>query len=100
MIIRRVGVLSAAKLAGLTYAVIGLFIGACFALFAVAGSAMQSAAAESDMPAIFGFLFGAGAIVILPIFYGVLGFAGFALFAALYNLLAGVIGGLEIEVQQ
>ena len=44
-------------------------------------------------------MFGAGAIVILPIFYGVLGFVGGAVTALAYNLIAGWTGGLEIDVQ-
>jgi hypothetical protein len=46
-----------------------------------------------------GVLFGVGAIVILPIFYGVIGCLGSALMAGLYNVVASAIGGVEIDVQ-
>jgi hypothetical protein len=42
---------------------------------------------------------GAGAIVILPIFYGVMGFIMGALYAAVYNFIAGIVGGLELQFE-
>jgi hypothetical protein len=45
-----------------------------------------------------GMFFGAGAIVVLPIFYGVLGFVMTLIGAALFNLVVGVTGGIEVEV--
>lgn len=45
-----------------------------------------------------GLLFGAGAIVVLPIFYGVLGFVFAGIGAAIYNLVAGWVGGIEIDM--
>jgi hypothetical protein len=44
-------------------------------------------------------MFGVGAIIFLPLFYGVLGLIGGALGAALYNLFAGLFGGIELETQ-
>jgi hypothetical protein len=100
MVIRRVGVLSVAKVAGVLYAALGLIIGTIFALFAVLGSAaLQSAAAEEEIPAIFGALFGVGAIIFFPILYGILGFVFIGILAALYNFVAGLVGGVVIDVQ-
>jgi hypothetical protein len=45
-------------------------------------------------------VFGVGAIVILPICYGIAGLVGGAISAALYNLFAGMFGGIEVEIQQ
>jgi hypothetical protein len=39
-----------------------------------------------------------GAIVILPIFYGIIGGVFGALGAVIYNLAAGWVGGLEIDI--
>ena len=47
----------------------------------------------------FGALFGVGAVVAFPIFYGCLGFVGLLFAAWLYNLVAGVVGGVEVEIQ-
>jgi hypothetical protein len=95
MVIRRVNPMSVAKIAGLLYAIIGLVIGALMSLFFMAvGSAMPEEASSHVM----GAMFGAGAIVVMPVFYGVLGFVGTAIAALIYNALAGMIGGIEIEI--
>jgi hypothetical protein len=44
-------------------------------------------------------MLGIGAVVFLPIFYGVLGLIAGALGAVLYNVFAGLVGGIEIDVQ-
>jgi hypothetical protein len=98
MIIRKVGIGSIVKVAAVLYALLGLLIGACIALFAMIGLG-AAATANEDVPMWFGSLFGVGAVIFLPIFYGVLGAIGGALMGALYNLVAGITGGLEIEVQ-
>ncbi len=95
MVIRRVGPLSIAKIAGALYALFGFIFGALITVFAVVGSAFM----PKDAPGGFGLLFGAGAIIALPIVYGLLGFIGSLIAAALYNLMATWVGGIEIEVQ-
>jgi len=98
MVIRRVGVASAAKIAGALYAVIGL-IGGCFIAIVSLASAGIMGAADSSLPSWIAPMFGVGAIVVAPIFYGVMGLIIGALTAAVYNLVAGVAGGLDLEVQ-
>ena len=41
-------------------------------------------------------LFGVGAIVLLPLFYGLMGFIGGALGAFFFNLAARAFGGIEM----
>ena len=85
-------------MSGLLYAEIGLLVGAFFTLFLTTlGSLIPQE--EQQMGGFIGMLFGAGAIVILPIFYGILGFIGGGIVAVAYNLIAGWTGGLEMEVQ-
>jgi hypothetical protein len=95
MIVRRVGPLSVAKVAGALYAIMGLIFGGILTVFSLAGAV---ASAGEDNPFV-GVLFGIGAIVLLPIFYGVLGFVVTALMAALYNVVADAIGGVEVELE-
>jgi hypothetical protein len=64
-----------------------------FSLAAMAGAAFGG---ESSG---FGALLGVGAIVALPILYGGFGFIFTLIGAAIYNVIAGVIGGIEIETQ-
>jgi hypothetical protein len=98
MVIRKIGVGSAAKVFGTLYALWGFIMGACIALFALVGSGL---AAQSDdpMPGWLGAAFGVGAVIILPIFYGILGAIVAALTAAFYNVVAGMVGGLSVEAE-
>lgn len=94
--IRRIGVLSAAKILGVLYAAIGLIGGAIFSCISIIGAA--SAFSDELGSDAFGALFGLGAIIIFPIMYGIMGFIGGAIMAFLYNLIAGAIGGIELEL--
>src|SRR5262245_7168896 len=100
MRLNKVGVGSAAKISGAMYAVIGLIFGGIFAIFALVGAGFAGMAAEQGeaIPAFMGPLFGVGAIVLFPLFYGVMGLVTGAIGAAIYNLLARTVGGLEIEL--
>ena len=97
MTITRVGPLSLAKVAGLLYVVIGLIAGALFSLVAMGGAAMGVAAGDDG--AAFGALFGIGAIILLPIFYGCIGFVGTLIMAWLFNIAAGIVGGVEVDAR-
>lgn len=37
--------------------------------------------------------------LLMPIIMGIVGFVFFVIFAALYNLLAGWLGGIEVEIK-
>ena len=95
MTITRVGPLSVAKVAGILYVVIGLVAGCFVSLVAMAGGF----AADVDGAGPFGALLGVGAIIFLPIFYGVLGFIGSLIMAWLFNVAAGMTGGVEVDAR-
>ncbi len=103
MTIRRFNVFSVAKIQGFLGFVIGLLIGVVYGLVVmIFGAAISSLAPQSDSQAIGG----VGAIVIgliimiaVPVFYGILGFIGGAIGALVYNLAAGVVGGLKFELE-
>ena len=95
MIIRRIGVWSAARLYGALSAAMGLLIGLIIAVMSAIGAAVGMQEETGMMAG----LFGIGAVILLPVLYGVIGLVGGALGAVLYNFFAGVIGGLEIETQ-
>jgi hypothetical protein len=93
MVIRRVGPLSCAKVAGLLYLILGFVFGAIISLFAAGGSFFPNGAGGT-----FGSMaFGAGAIVILPICYAVFGFVMTFVMASLFNLIVGITGGIEVD---
>jgi len=93
MIVKRVDPLSLAKVAGLMYVVVGFLLGCFFALLSLAGGA----ASEQPGGALFGVLFGVGAVIFLPVLYGGFGFVVILLMAMLYNLIARLVGGIEIQ---
>lgn len=94
--IKKVDVLSYAKISGALGAVIGFIIGLISALI---GTAMMAAfSAASGAPAGMGLFVGAVAIIAVPIVMGISGFIGGAIVAFLYNVVAGWIGGVEIEL--
>lgn len=97
MVITKIGVASAAKVVGLLYVAIGLFMGLIFATISLIG--MGIAGQDPDTPAWLGAFFGVGALLFAPIFYGAIGAIGGAVGAVIYNLIAGAIGGLELEVR-
>ena len=95
MVITRIGPMSCAKIAGTLYAAMGLVIGCVISLAAVAGSFGSNGAEAGVM----GALVGVGAIFILPVLYGGLGFVAALVGVWLYNVLAGVVGGIEMDVR-
>jgi hypothetical protein len=100
MVVKRVSVWSAARLAGALYAAMGLVFGCILALFSLVGAGFASSGgAQEAAPAWMAVAFGAGAVVVLPVFYGVMGVVTTAIGAWLYNLFAGAFGGIEIEVE-
>jgi len=94
MVITRIGPLSAAKIAGVLYAAGGFLVGAAFSIVGLIGAATSDSAGS----AAFGALFGIGAVILFPIMYGVLGFVSTLVAAWIYNVLAGMVGGIELDV--
>jgi len=93
--IKSIGLFSAFKLFGVLYGFAGLLIGAVISLFSVLGF-MGSAA--SGMEGAWAFLFGTAAIVIGPIFYGLVGAIFGTIGCLIYNIAAKISGGLEINL--
>jgi hypothetical protein len=92
-VVKRIGPGSAFKVGAAVYALLGLIIGALFSVIGmVAGAAMSN-----SVPG-FGMMFGAGAIIILPICYGIGGGIVAAITALIYNLVSGWVGGLEVDL--
>lgn len=95
MVITRVAPLSFAKVAAVLYLVFGLIAGGIISLASLAGAF----ASGSDDGAFIGAMFGVGAVIILPICYAFFGFIGTLLMAWLFNIAAGVTGGVEIDAR-
>jgi hypothetical protein len=100
MVIRHVGVWSVARLYGALSASMGLIFGGIVALISLAGGAAGFAHNADSPSGPLAMMFGVGAIVFLPVFYGILGLCAGAIGAALYNVFAGMLGGIELDIQQ
>lgn len=105
MIVKSIRVLSLAKIMGTIYATLGLIFGLIFSLVSVLGIAVGSLVESANgnpealVGTLFGLLFGVGAVIVLPILYGTLGFLAGLLVSAIYNFAARTIGGVELEVE-
>ena len=85
--IKRFSIGQAAKFMGVLYLLFGLLFAPMFLLMGMF--------APEGQGGMFGTLFA----VAMPIMYGVFGVVGGAIGAALYNLVAGWVGGIEVELQ-
>jgi hypothetical protein len=92
-IVKSVGVLSMAKMMGLIYGCLGLILIPFFLLMGLMGTL----AGKQQLP--FAGMIGLVFAFLAPILYGIMGFIMGAIGAALYNLFAKWIGGIEVQVQ-
>ena len=96
----RIGPGSAFKVGLVVYALLGLVVGICVALFSmVAGSLTGMMGPDAPAARMMGLGMGFGAILIFPIMYGIVGGIGGAIGAAIYNLVARWVGGLEVDIR-
>jgi len=105
MTIRRLGVLSVAKIEGLIMLVIGLIMGVPYGLFVMIwGAFISSLLSKSDNQTaaaggITTVVIGLVVMIAFPIFYGIAGFIGGAIGALIYNGAARMVGGIEFELE-
>ena len=91
--LRRVGVMKAAIVGGIGYAIMSLVF-VPFLLF------ISFVAPMADAPMGPGeWMFGPVFALLMPLIYGVMGFIFTGIGAAIYNLIAMMVGGLEIELE-
>jgi hypothetical protein len=82
--IRRFGVGQTAKVLGVLYALMGVVLMPIFLI------AARFSPSESGLSS--------GFALALPVIYGLGGFVGTAIGCFIYNFVAGMVGGIEIEV--
>jgi len=92
MEIKSVEIMSWAKIHALFGIIFGLIYGI---MFAILGSAIG---ASFDMPG--ATTLGLLAIIVFPIIFGIMAFICGAIMAFLYNIFAGKIGGIEVELAE
>jgi hypothetical protein len=84
--IRKFGVLQTAKVVATLYALIGLVFVPIFLIV--------SMISPKETP------LGAGYALLMPILYGLFGFIFTAISCAIYNVVAGLVGGVEVELEE
>ncbi len=103
MTIRRFGVLSVAKIYGLLCFILGLIIGVIYGLFLILFGAAMSAMAPGGNEALAGgvstVVLGIFMMIGFPIMYGLMGFIAGAISAVIYNIAAGMIGGIKFDLE-
>jgi hypothetical protein len=103
MTIRRFGVFSVAKIQSLVMCVIGLIIGVIYGLvFMIFGAAISTLAPRGESQAAGGIssiVIGLVFMIAFPILYAIIGFIGGAIGATVYNVAAGVVGGVKFELE-
>ena len=100
MVIKRFGVFSAAKIYAVVMAGMGLLIGVPLGIIMmIFGAAMMAGGSNSAAGGGVGIGIGIFYMIGLPIIYGILGFIFGAIGALIYNIAAGIIGGLEMELE-
>lgn len=82
--LRRFGIGQTAKIVGILYGLMGLVFVPIFLIAAMVAPKQSG--------------FGTGFALALPIIYGISGFIFTAIGCALYNLVAGWVGGIEVEL--
>ena len=90
MVLTHIEPISLAKVYAVVYGLMGLLIGlpaGCF--FALVGSQVSDAGPLAGV--------GFAAVIIYPIMFAIMGFIGGLIFAFIYNLVAGWVGGVEVE---
>lgn len=95
--LKKIHVLSLAKMCAVIGFVFGIIIAALsFIVFLLGtGVTLFSGTTLNPVQAVLGLF----AIILLPVFYAISGLITGALTALLYNIFAGLIGGVEIELE-
>ncbi len=90
--LKRVAPLQLGKMGALMYGALGLIFIPVFLLIALVGSVAPEAQQTGFMA------MGLGFAIFAPVMYAAIGFIGGVIGAALYNLFAKWVGGIEVEV--
>jgi phosphotransferase system glucose/maltose/N-acetylglucosamine-specific IIC component len=91
--LKRVGVVSAGMISGVLGAIGGLLGGGMFFLF----SLLVGLSPQNNNQGAAAVGAGIGVVIFAPLLYGAAGFIGGVIYAFIYNILAGMTGGLQME---
>lgn len=89
--LRRIKVLSLAKVYTVLMALIGLFTGIYYAILGISFGVSQGFSGAGL--ALFN-------IIVTPVYFGILGFVAGVILALLYNIVARWVGGIELDLEK
>lgn len=93
--LRRIGVMSVGMFGAAAGAIGGMIAGAMFFLISLVGVG-AAGGQNAGIPMVGG----VAALVMVPLMYGIFGFIGGIVNAVIYNVVAGMSGGIEMEFSQ
>ena len=98
--LKRVGVLSSGVAGGAFGVLIGFIVGGFIGLISMAEELPSAGGPNGSQGAGFALGMGIGAVILVPIFYGIGTFIMGIIYAAIYNVIAGLTGGIEMEFRR
>ena len=99
--IKRIELFSLFKIAFFLYALIGLVAGLFYGLFLLAATVLESTFVDEGFPE-FGILGGVFGLILIPVialFYGAIGSVFVTIVGFLYNVFAGMVGGVRLDTK-
>lgn len=100
--IRKLGILSVAKIQAVMMFIISLLVSIPYGLIIIAFSLFGAGMGRGNEALAVGgggVIMGVVIMIVLPIIYAIMGFIFGAIGALVYNILSGIVGGVEIEVE-
>ena len=95
--LKKVEPISLAKIYGISGAIIGFVVGIIIATISLfVGATTAQSVAFGPFIGVLGVV----AVIITPIFYGIAGFLAGVISAFIYNVIAGQIGGVLVELEE
>ncbi len=95
--LKKLGIMSVAKFQAVLMAIMGFIYGIFLTIFlSTLGGALSAFPGVASTFTNLGIL----SIILFPILFAILGFIGGAISAFLYNLIAGFVGGIEMEFEE
>jgi hypothetical protein len=96
VILRKVGVLSLAKIETILMAIFGLILGLFYGILSSFVNSTEYAASATDSSLILGWW----SVLVFPVLYAILGFVAGAIGALLYNMVSRWVGGVELDLRK
>ena len=102
LVLKKIPLWPVLKISFVTFIIIGVFIGVFYAIMLSAWGALMSSFAEAGLGDQLGPLRGLGFVLIpvVAILYAVFGTIVVAIWTLVYNLIAAVVGGVELVLEE